>query len=64
MTEANEGYYTDVESALKGFQEKNLEYETKDFEGSLDEYISRITNINSTAIEKMIARVKEWDKEI
>lgn len=62
LVESEEGYYTSIEAALQGFQRKAIKERTEDFEGTLDEYIARIKNINDSAVDKMLKGVKTWEK--
>lgn len=55
------GYYCSVQDALKGYVKRMGKSRTEDFEGSIEDYCKRIDNIMDTAVEKMIARVKEWE---
>lgn len=63
MITVDEGGYTSVEKALEAFKRKIVEDETSDFEGNIDEYISRIRNILNAADEKMKGMVKAWEQD-
>lgn len=62
MIEDEVGYYTTVEAAIRGFTKKVVKERTEDFQGDLDGYCKRIENIMDTAVEKMRARYREWQK--
>ena len=63
LVEEEVGYYSSIIGALKGFRDKATKERTEDFEGTIDEYIARITNIQDSAVEKMLKGVKSWEKD-
>lgn len=62
LVEVEEGYYTSIEAALEGFNRKAIKERTEDFEGTIEEYIARIKNINDSAVDRMLKGVKSWEK--
>lgn len=62
MIEDEVGYYTTVEAAIRGFTRKAVKERTEDFQGNLESYCNRISNIMDTAVEKMQARYREWQR--
>lgn len=64
MVEVDEGYHTTVTGALKSFKGKYIKEQTEDFEGSVEDYIKRIENIENNFFSKLEARVKAWEKGI
>lgn len=62
MIEVIVGYYTSVEDAIESFTRKTVKERTEDFQGDLEGYCNRISNIMDTAVEKMQARFKEWER--
>lgn len=58
VTTRDEGYYMTIQDAIEGVCKHLIKDGTEDFEGELNEYIARITNILDNAVEKMLKGVR------
>lgn len=52
------GYYMTVEGAIDGYIREIKRTGAEDFNGDLNEYIKRITDITNNAVEKIVGAVK------
>lgn len=58
ITIHDEGYFSTIQGAIEKVAKLLIEDGTEDFEGNLDEYVARITNILDNAVERMMKGVK------